>query len=89
MVREQHLFVVDHIQIERWQMPTFALGVAWRQQHVLRYVQIILMVIQCSCKNAHLGTHMMPHGGECSIPGGALIFDNDYNAVSDGIPAEF
>ena len=31
----------------------------------------------------------MPHGGKCSIPGGALIFDNDYNAVSDGIPAEF
>ena len=31
----------------------------------------------------------MPHGGECSISGGALIFDNDYNAVSDGIPAEF
>ena len=31
----------------------------------------------------------MPHRGECSILGGALIFDNDYNAVSDGIPAEF
>jgi hypothetical protein len=31
----------------------------------------------------------MPHGGECSILDGALIFDNDYNAVSDGIPAEF
>ena len=30
----------------------------------------------------------MPHGGECSIPGGALIFDNDYNAVSSGIPME-
>ena len=31
----------------------------------------------------------MPHGGECLIPGDALIFDNDYNAVSNGIPAEF
>ena len=29
---------------------------------------------------------MMPHRGECLIPGDALIFDNDYNAVSNGIP---
>ena len=27
-------------------------------------------------------------GGECSTPGGALIFEDDYNAVSNGIPAE-
>ena len=31
----------------------------------------------------------MPHGGECSISGGGNVFDNDYNAVSNGIPAEF
>ena len=45
MVGKQCLFVVDHVQIKHRQMPTFALGVARQQQHVLRYVHIILTVI--------------------------------------------
>ena len=31
----------------------------------------------------------MAQGGECSIPGGGTIFDNDYNAGSNGISVEF
>ena len=44
VVERQPLFVVDHAQIKHRQMPTFALGVAMRQQVLAKFVGILTKV---------------------------------------------
>ena len=45
VVGRQPLFVVDHAQIDRRQMPTFALGVAMGQQVLGKFVDALLTVV--------------------------------------------
>ena len=45
VVERQPLFVVDHAQIKHWQTPTFALGMAMRQQELAKFVGIFSKVI--------------------------------------------
>ena len=45
VVERQPLFVVDHAQIKHRQTPTFALGVAMRQQELAKFVGIFSKVI--------------------------------------------
>ena len=44
VVERQPLFVVDHAQIRHRQTPTFALGVAMRQQVLAKFVGTLLKV---------------------------------------------
>ena len=45
VVDRQPLFVVDHTQIKHRQTPTFALGMAMRQQELAKFVGIFSKVI--------------------------------------------
>ena len=44
VVERQPLFVVDHAQIKHRQTPTFALGMAMRQQDLAKFVDILSKV---------------------------------------------
>ena len=44
VVEKQPLFVVDHAQIKHRQTPAFALGVAMRQQELVKFVDILSKV---------------------------------------------
>ena len=44
VVERQPLFVVDHAQIKHQQTPTFALGMAMRQQVLAKFVGTLLKV---------------------------------------------
>ena len=44
VVERQPLFVVDHAQIKHRQTPTFTLGMAMRQQVLVKFVGMLLTV---------------------------------------------
>ena len=67
----------------------FDLGVAREQQWLVRSVCSLTTVTWCNCKNTFLFIHVMCWRCECSILDVGIIFNNAYEAVSHGIPAEF